>query len=265
MGVEETRDGIRFERFLVKGSGPKLACAMVSHIGRVRRRNEDAYGHIGRLLVVADGVGSRPSGHHAARLATHAICRRVGNRELRNPSATLCEAFAVAEQRIQAVSASDWRRHGMATTVAALFFGRNEITIAHVGDSRVYRARDGLVECLTVDHSTAGEFVRNGVVDDAGHWRSFGALTRCLGGPQFEPEIAMDGLYPGDRLLICTDGLTNAIEPRWLRFVLGQDTTPGAQAFMLAELALDNGAPDNLTFGVVHVHAEDVITQQIAV
>jgi protein phosphatase len=169
----------------------------------------------------------------------------------------LIAAFRLANQRVASAIAETPALKGMATTGVAILLGLEGVAeVAHVGDSRVYQLRDGVLRQLTNDHSWVGEQVRAGVLsdDDAQRhpWRN--VVTRAIsGGADPEVELSEVALRAGDRLLVCSDGLSSVVQPERLKELMnaGQDLDACAEALIAA--ANEAGGPDNITVILVEV------------
>jgi protein phosphatase len=168
-------------------------------------------------------------------------------------------AFRLANRRISdAVSADDALR-GMATTAAAVLFDGEAGVVGHVGDSRVYRWRERQLEQLTEDHSWVREQVRAGALSEAdAHrhpWRN--VVTRALtGGP--DPQVDIANLEPrsGDRLLLCSDGLSSVVPAETIAKALGASRPLDDTCRMLVDAANAAGGPDNITVAVLQLDVE---------
>ncbi|MHB1244634.1 MAG: Stp1/IreP family PP2C-type Ser/Thr phosphatase, partial [Gaiellaceae bacterium] len=217
--------------------------------GRARRVNEDARFARAPLFVIADGMGGAQAGEVASSTAIEVMASGLeegrGSVEER-----LVARVAEANERIFAMSARDRDLSGMGTTVTAAYVGENEVSIAHVGDSRAYLLRDGSLERLTEDHTLVEEFVRQGKLTpeeaDAHPQRSI--ITRALG---IEPGVAVDRLSvrgrDGDVFLLCSDGLTGMVpEPRVAEIIRAAATAEEATRG-LVDAANDAGGRDNIT------------------
>ena len=229
--------------------------------GKVRANNEDALlvgeGRDETLFVVADGIGGFEAGEVASRIAVDVL------REL-EPGASFEAAIREANRRILAVGRGDERLSGMGTTIVATRFGgtREEpvAEIAHVGDSRVYLLRGGSLRPLTEDHSLVAELVRSGDLtrDQAAEHPQKNLITRALGA---EEEVEVDTLVlpveAGDRLLLCSDGLTDMVPEANIGEILADSPgDPEKPARTLVSAALDAGGSDNVTVVVVDVKQE---------
>jgi protein phosphatase len=227
--------------------------AAVSDVGRVRRENQDAFGEFSsaageRLFVVADGMGGHRGGSTASRLCVETIGHAFEGLE---PAETrLRRGFALANARIHEVAEADPELIGMGTTAVAVALGPDgSAALAWVGDSRVYRLRDGTLEQLSSDHSIVGEMIRSGVLTPEGaesHPRR-NELMRAIGPlPSVEAETRVLRHAPGDRFLLCTDGLWGPVPVAELAEVLGDETPELAVAKLVAR-ANARGGPDNVT------------------
>lgn len=254
----------------------RLVWAVASDAGR-RRVNEDSYAarpELG-LFVVADGMGGHAAGEVASKLAVDAIEEFIGDTSGVGPRDTwpfpdepglgvegnrLKSAFRLANRRIAESAAQARVRQGMATTATAVLIG-DTAAVAHVGDSRVYRLRRGALERLTQDHSWVEEQVRAGALSAGAArvhpWRN--VVTRALGGGEdADVDVRTLVLQPGDRVMLCSDGLSSMLTDERLGELLGQpiangDLAPICQA-LVAE-ANREGGPDNITVLVLQIDA----------
>lgn len=239
------------------GAGLRLSGAVGTHVGG-RARNEDAFAVNSRhnRVVIADGMGGHPGGHIAAESAVMSLCTLPltatwgGQRPPRLQSHLEAELVA-AHDRIRTRRPQDPERP-MATTVVALWLVGDHAIFAHVGDSRLYRWRGGRMTPLTLDHNAVGEALRLGidpreVADLPAH-----LISRALG---LADTVAPDGgrcaLLPGDRYLLCTDGLCGHVDDEVIAGSLGGGAAPEGVMRGLFEAALRVGAADNITIAVV--------------
>src|SRR6201991_1436881 len=183
-----------------------------SDLGLQRQGNEDNYFVQAPLFVVADGMGGAQSGEVASEMAVEAFDGGVPDGE--SPADALVRIIETANRRIHERSRSESQRAGMGTTVTAAYVGQNSVTVAHVGDSRCYRVRDGELERLTDDHSLVGDLVRLGKLteEQAETHPQRSVITRALGP---EPSVMVDveeyGARGGDLFLVCSDGRTSMV------------------------------------------------------
>jgi protein phosphatase len=241
----------------------KIEIASLSHIGRVRTSNQDCCGEIDnaagwRALVVADGMGGHQGGEVASQLAVVTI-GTVLRESHEEPAQALRKAFLSANEVILEAARSNPRYAGMGTTgVALLFPTQGDAWVAHVGDSRAYLFRDGKLIALTADHSYVAELQRRGVLsaaDAAVHPRRNEVLRSIGGEPELEVEIRPVVAKPGDRFLLCTDGLWGCVpEPELVNAL--SNARPQDAVRMLVDLANHHGGPDNVTVQLARLPEE---------
>jgi protein phosphatase len=229
-----------------------------THTGRQRRENEDALYARAPLFAVADGMGGAQAGEVASRIAVETLAGGV--RETGEPAeARLAELIHQANDRIHDLSISDERRAGMGTTMTAVLVGADDVTIAHVGDSRAYLYRDGELRRLTRDHSLVEELVEQGRLtpEEASTHPQRSVITRSVGP---EPRVQVDTLTAsardGDVFLICSDGLTTMIDEQRVTEILAGADSLGEAGRRLIDAANDAGGRDNIT--VVLFRLEEV-------
>jgi PPM family protein phosphatase len=209
-----------------------------THVGRVRARNEDALLVTPRLLAVADGMGGANAGDAASRVAIETL-RAVA--AVADPGAALPGAIAAANGAIHALSATSHDLAGMGTTLTVAALGDGRLTVGHVGDSRLYRLRDDLLERLTRDHTLAAEVP--GIAAAYEH-----VLMRAVGpGAEVEADVESYPVESGDRYLICSDGLTNHVADAEIAGALAADRPLAEIAAGLVDVALARGGNDNIT------------------
>lgn len=229
-----------------------------------RTNNEDsvcAHPELG-LFVVADGMGGYEGGEVASALAVeaiHALVRRTaGDADVTWPYA-VDPRRSPAENEVMVATrlAGDQiaaRRHGdlreMGSTVAVLRLIGDRAVIAHVGDSRVYRLRNGALSQLTIDHSLVAELEARGVVPEAGfEWRH--VVTRALGMSAAEPEVQCQPIAYGDVFLLCSDGLSEVLDAADIAALLAAPAEHACRA--LVDAAFRAGSRDNISAIVVRV------------
>lgn len=228
----------------------QLLASGKTHAGR-RTSNEDSFRielEIG-LFVVADGMGS--AGDAASRLAVDTICEHFRTAGRGDPLIEFDAAIATAAQRID----RDARSKNMAATLAALSLFNQGATVAHVGDSRVYRLRRRRIERLTRDHSVVSdiELTLGRPIHQRSSHPMGTVVTRALGGGgDARPDVLFLDVAAQDRFLLCSDGLTDSIIESDLRPLLARGT-PDEASDLLLEQAMKNGARDNVTVIVVDV------------
>ena len=225
-----------------------LDAAAVSIAGP-RPENEDAASTGDRLLVVADGVGGNVGGAVAAALAVAAVSTAGDD---------LAAAVAAANSRLADAVAADPQLSGMATTLTAVALTGSELVVAHVGDSRAYLFRDGRLRQLTQDQTLVQSLVDAGAID-AEQARTHPLRSVVLGALHGRDddlarlEVGRYDIRPGDRLLLCSDGLSGVVAPELLARVLADEPAPTAAATRLVRDALAAGTQDNVTAVVADV------------
>jgi PPM family protein phosphatase len=220
-----------------------------THVGLVRKGNEDSYlinGDLG-LFVVADGMGGHEAGEVASVLAVKTLEKALiasGNQE-----GALKAGIQQANSEIYRQAQENPRFHGMGTTITAVHYFGGQVYIGHVGDSRAYLIRGGQATLLTRDHSLVNELLRCGQItqEEAENHPQKHIVTRALG---TEPSVEVDILSPvieqEDKVLLCSDGLSNLIKGEEIAEIMhNHATSPALQT--LKQLALDRGGFDNIT------------------
>ena len=224
-----------------------------THIGLVRRTNQDAILNRNRLYGVADGMGGHLGGETASNLAVQVIDNMLSNKQ---PSeATLRIGVEAANRRVFEKQRFDPTLKGMGTTLTLLWEDGDQVFVAHVGDSRAYLLRGGSLSCVTQDHSVVAEMLRSNAItpEQAKHHPYRNVITRAIGTSALvEVDLITIEKKPGDLWLVCSDGLFNKIDDDEMQAVLLQNTADEA-ADTLLQMTLDRGAEDNVSFllGVV--------------
>ncbi len=229
----------------------------LTDVGKVRSSNEDALGlELERgIFVVADGMGGHQAGEVASQQAVDSMLESLRERDPSERAAeALVRSVSNANTEIAAAAQKDRNLKGMGTTVVATIVEADRFTIAHVGDSRAYLVRDAEIRQLTEDHSMVAELVKAGVITpeaaETHPYRS--AISRSLG--QFkdvETDTSEHEFLPGDRILLCTDGLTRFAKPEEILERLLSFDDPQEAAQGLIDLANDRGGRDNITAIVI--------------
>jgi PPM family protein phosphatase len=216
--------------------------------GRQRRGNEDAYFARSPLFAVADGVGGAQAGEVASQIAVEVLSQGVpeggGSIEER-----LRARVEEANSRIAELARADERRAGMSTTLTLAYVGEDEVSVVHVGDSRLYRLRDGVFERLTDDHTLVDELVRSGKLtqQEADQHPQRSIITRALGSEGIDPDSRTWPARGGDVYLICSDGLTGMVDEARVGELLQAAPSLSAAARTLIDAANDAGGRDNIT------------------
>jgi PPM family protein phosphatase len=225
--------------------------------GRQRRGNEDALFAGPPYFAVADGMGGAQAGEVASGIAMDLFARSMpddGSAEER-----LSTVAQVANARIHELSRSDRDRAGMGTTIAAVHVGDDEVAVAHVGDSRAYRLRDGVLEPLTRDHSLVQALIDQGRLteEEAAHHPQRSIITRALGPePSVEVETRTYRAEPGDVFLLCSDGLTSMVDDDTVARIIASAGDLRAAARKLIDAANAAGGRDNITVVLFRLDGE---------
>ncbi|MFL6072376.1 MAG: PP2C family protein-serine/threonine phosphatase [Mycobacteriales bacterium] len=235
-----------------------LRTGAASDVGLVRTNNEDSAFTGRRLLAVADGVGGMPAGEVASDLVIQSLAGLEEAPAEAEPLGRLRDAVEAANQRIRASSEADDGRHGMGTTVTALLLHDDQLALLHVGDSRCYLLRDGQLGQVTRDDTYVQTLVDQGVMsrEDARRHPQRSVVTQAVQGVPLSPAARMLTPAPGDRYLLCSDGLSDYVDDAAIAEALRSYRDPQDCADRLVQLALDAGAPDNVTVIVADVAAD---------
>ena len=251
----------------------KLEVTGLSDVGRKRSHNEDSIGSdtgIG-LAVLADGMGGYRAGEVASAMAVNAIMEEIRNglkvlkkhgevddeSGFARESLLVKEAITRANETIHKAAISQPQCQGMGTTVVTAMFYDDRMTIAHVGDSRLYRLRENVLEQITVDHSLLQELIDKGFYtpEEAKHSLNKNLVTRAMGiEGTVVPDVQEEAAVPGDIYLLCSDGLTDMVEDEQIRQTMEKhagDLDRAADELVL--VANENGGKDNVSVVLVKV------------
>ena len=208
-----------------------------TEIGHVRQRNEDSVlvEPGSGLFAVLDGMGGHPAGDVASAVAGDRLREALADADVSDPGTAVAEALRQAHEAVLAESEANSSRHGMGTTAVVALVFDGEAWVGHVGDSRAYLLPSGgALSPVTADHGAGGY------------------LTQALGLDRgVSPDVFQVPLAAGDRLLLCTDGLTNMVEDSEVESILREAEDPQAASDALTQAALDAGGVDNITTVVV--------------
>jgi len=237
-----------------------LLTALKTDTGKIRQHNEDDAGIFkGKdeflLAVVADGMGGHLAGDVASKMAVKAMGEKWNEAETIPAAPAACEEWLI--EQILAVNSKIYDHaqaheecQGMGTTIVCALFTGKTVSVAHIGDSRCYLLQDDDFIQVTEDHSLVNELVRTGEIsrEDAEHHPRKNVLTKALGTDQ---SVSIDtrsfDIEPGDKLLLCSDGLTNKVEGTELKDILQSDSAPQEKVNLLVDKANQNGGEDNIT------------------
>ena len=228
-------------------------------VGRRREVNEDSFLVHEPLFVVADGMGGHVAGDIASSTAVDTIKELSSSARAEDPN-TLAGLVLAANSRIWEKAEGDSTLRGMGTTCTLLMLDESKAHLAHVGDSRAYLLRGGTLTQLTEDHTLVGRMVKEGRLsaDDAERHPQRSIVTRALG---VDSEVEVDlidlDVIEGDRILICSDGLSSMIDFDTIASLLTQEPDPQVSAERLVEAANEAGGEDNITVVIVDIGAAD--------
>ena len=232
----------------------RLSSFAGTDVGRARSGNEDSYFCGRTVFAVADGLGGHQGGEVASAAAVEPLAALDGREFAGAGEAAEALAAAIREGNAAILerAAGDPGLWGMGTTMtAAALAGERHLQLAHVGDSRAYLLRDGSLEQLTTDHTVVGELVRRGRLtpEQAAIHPERSILTRAVG---LDPRVPVDTPDPvelrdGDQVLLCSDGLTEAVDDDRIAELLSAGADGEAACRSLIDAANAAGGPDNIT------------------
>ncbi|MBU2601627.1 MAG: Stp1/IreP family PP2C-type Ser/Thr phosphatase [Actinobacteria bacterium] len=235
----------------------KLVSSAATHLGLVRRQNEDSYVVTEDVFAVCDGMGGARAGEVASEVACRVlqgVSAEAGVEGLRN-------AVNEANRLIRDCGAGSADLSGMGTTLTAAIASAERLTIAQVGDSRAYLMRSGALSQITDDHSLVAQMVRHGQLtpEQAAVHPHRSIITRALGTEAaVSPDFFEVELAHGDRILLCSDGLSGMVPEDELSRILAEEATPRAVARSLIEAALRQGGEDNITAVVLFAVDDEI-------
>ncbi len=231
---------------------PSPTSAAVSHVGKIRSNNQDS-GYLGtHLFLVADGMGGHAGGDVASAIAAKRVAE--ADREyatVEDAQVALQSALIAANSLLAETVFEHSELTGMGTTVSGILRVGDRFAFAHIGDSRVYRFRGGELTQMSADHTFVQRLVDSGRItaEEAAVHPRRSVLMRVLGDVDAAPEIDIDAFdaQPGDRWLLCSDGLSSYVTEEKIAAILGTIRSAQGAADRLVKESLDHGAPDNVT------------------
>jgi protein phosphatase len=243
--------------------------------GRIRAQNEDSIACVpdAGLVVVADGMGGHQAGEVASKLAAETITRHIINTLTSTDSHNgfeakmITDAIQLANRAINDLARQQPECAGMGSTVVVAVFHGDKLWVGHVGDSRLYRFRDGLLEQITLDHSVVQELISRGLVtpEEARHAANKNLVTRALGvDSTVTSDISELALNDDDIYLLCSDGLNDVLADGDIEMTLTENKRNiEAAAHQMIDTANERGGPDNIS--VILVRAKrDFVRDQAA-
>ena len=242
-----------------------------TNIGRKRQLNQDyvfssgkPIGNMPNLFIVADGMGGHKAGDYASRYTVETIEREIKASFEKNPSIIIQKAIRTANKEIRQRASEDPNLYGMGTTVVVATVIGRYLQVANVGDSRLYIANGQEIRQITRDHSLVEEMVRLGGIkrEEARLHPDKNIITRAIGA---KDDVDIDfftvELRPSDRILMCSDGLTNMVEDHDILKVLNEhqdDKTLVETARALIDTTNQNGGKDNIAVVLIKPFADEV-------
>jgi serine/threonine protein phosphatase PrpC len=233
-----------------------LRYAVRSDVGLLREGNEDSAYAGPRLLAVADGMGGHAAGEVASALTIASMAELDSEQPSGDMLTALASAVSAANSRLQEKIIANPAVEGMGTTLTALLWSDGHAAVCHIGDSRGYLLRQGELYQITHDHTLVQSLVDEGrisVADVSTHPQRSLLLRALDGRSAAEPDLSVHDAMPGDRYLLCSDGLSGVVSDETLRDTLEAVADPDAATRELIELALAGGGPDNITCIVADV------------
>ena len=248
-------------------SGTLVSYSGASEAGRVRSINQDSF-FVGRLggaylAVVADGMGGHKTGEVASQKAVEVLQRELKKAQNHPPSA-LARAVQAANLEVYDYATDHPENQGMGTTLTTIYLDDQVGLVGHVGDSRAYLVRGDEIRQLTFDHSWVAERVRQGILtqDEARVHRLRNVITNALGAtPEVKLDILHFGVQPGDRVLVCSDGVSMLLNEEQLHSTV-RDFSPEEAVARLIDEANKRGSPDNITAVVLEVEQVETRTKR---
>jgi protein phosphatase len=228
----------------------------VSDVGLLRDGNEDSAYAGPRLLAVADGMGGHAAGEVASAAAIAAVASLDADEPWPDPAGALADAVAAASLRLRELVSADPAIEGMGTTLTALLWSGPQAALCHIGDSRAYLLRDGQLAQLTRDHTLMQALLDEGKIteDDVATHPYRSVLLRALDGTRtVRPDLISLETHPGDRYLLCSDGLSGVVSDQALGQELAAARDVDEVTSRLVKLAIEGGGPDNITCIVADV------------
>ncbi len=250
--------------------------SVITHCGKVRTNNEDSVTLVwprnsdsqkprSLLAIVADGMGGHEGGELASRMAVETI-EHAWLESTRAPNAALHSAFVEANRAIYRAARLNARLKGMGTTCVASVLSEERASWAWIGDSRLYLLHEGRAYRLSEDHTVVQKMVRDGLItpEEARHHRDRSVLAQAMGTRQsIRPSLGGDPMRiePGDRLLLCSDGLHDLVEDEELVAACAEGSAADA-ANRLVSLALERGGHDNISLILIAASCQPLLKRQ---
>ena len=231
--------------------------------GLIRHGNQDSVYAGPRLLAVADGMGGMAAGDVASNIVIAGLASLDEDVPSSAPLDALRSAVEGANQQIRAAVEQNPAMEGMGTTLTGMLFGGNKIGMVHIGDSRAYLLRDGELTQITRDDTYVQLLVDEGRITEveANTHPQKSLLMRALDGRDTDAEYSLRQVVPGDRYLLCSDGLSGVVSDETIAATLREYADPHQCADRLVQLALRAGGPDNITVIVADFTDADIVEE----
>src|SRR5215467_10624768 len=231
--------------------------------GLIRHGNQDSVYAGPRLLAVADGMGGMAAGDVASNIVIGALAHLDEDVPSNAPVDALRAAVEAANQQIRAAVDENPGLEGMGTTLTGMLFGGNRFGMVHIGDSRAYLLRDNDFGQITRDDTYVQLLVDEGRItpEEANTHPQKSLLMRALDGRDADPEYSVRQALPGDRYLICSDGLSGVVSDETIAATMREYSDPNQCADRLVHPALRGGGPDNITVIIADVTDQDIVEE----
>jgi protein phosphatase len=241
-----------------------LRYAARSDRGLIRDGNQDSVYAGPRLLAVADGMGGMAAGDVASNIVIGVLAPLDEDVTGGDLIDRLRQAVSAANHQLRETVEANPQMEGMGTTLTAMLFSGSKVGLVNVGDSRTYLLRDGQLTQVTKDDTYVQMLVDEGRItaEEAGSHPQRSLLTRALDGRDVDPEYSVREARPGDRYLLCSDGLSGVVSHETIAETMQQIADPDECVDRLVQLALRGGGPDNVTVIVADATDEDIIESQ---
>ncbi|HZM78464.1 MAG TPA: protein phosphatase 2C domain-containing protein [Candidatus Limnocylindrales bacterium] len=240
-----------------------LRYAARSDRGLIRDGNQDSVYAGPRLLAVADGMGGMAAGDVASNIVISAIAPLDEDVAPDNLIDALKGAVGVANQQLRETVEANPRLDGMGSTLTGMLFSGSKLGLVHIGDSRAYLLREGDFTQITKDDTYVQILVDEGRItpEEAGAHPQRSLITKAMDGRDIEPEYSVRQVLPGDRYLICSDGLSSVVSSDTIAQTMREYVDPKQCVDRMLALALRGGGPDNITIIVADASDDDIVEQ----
>ena len=227
----------------------------ITDIGRKRKMNQDyvfiadlPVGSLSNLYIVADGMGGHNAGGFASRFAVETVVDEISGSAETEVFTLFREAIETANSRLRRKAVEDESMSGMGTTMVVATIKEDRLMVANVGDSRLYVVSDKMIQ-ITKDHSLVEEMVRMGGInkEQARNHPDKNIITRAIGAQEeIKPDFFTIRIAPGDRVFMCTDGVSNMLTDEEILLILKETQSEEEQIHRIVEAANEQGGRDNM-------------------